>query len=397
MLLAALLGAGVPAQEWVARVRKLALPEGSFEISITDAIRGTLACKKVDVMCEGPQIERHLHDVIDIIERSDISVKAKDLAARIFNALAAAEARVHGVSQESVHFHEVGAIDAIVDVVGFCVGYDLLDIERSYASALPLGAGVVRTAHGLLPVPGPAVLNLLSSARVPTMSTEIDYECLTPTAAAILTTVVEQWGAAPAMQGIDGIGYGAGTRNDQRWPNAVRLLVGQCSQIDKNGAEAAFASENIAIIEANLDDLSPQVMSFAMDRLFEAGALDVVLIPAVMKKGRSGNVLSVLCHPDDVRKLQELVLAETSTIGVRTYPATRLLADRSWEPIALSRGGTVRVKLAFDRAGNLVNAQPEYEDCALYATKYGIPLKQVVSEAVAAFHQRRAGLPQRSS
>lgn len=392
MLLGALIAAGAPVQEWLAQVRGIALPAGSFEISVGDVIRGTIACKKVDVNCASQKVERHLSEIVGIIDGSEISDKSKTLAKGIFRAIADAEAKVHGKPVEAVHFHEVGAVDAIVDIVGFAIAYDLLRIERSYASAVPLGAGTVSTEHGLLPVPGPAVLNLLAGAQAPTRSSPIDYECLTPTGAAILASVVDVWGAAPAMGKIYGIGYGAGSKDDRRWPNAVRVMLGELAGEEQESIRPSrFRSEDIAVIEANLDDFSPQALSYAVDRLFEAGALDVAVIPAVMKKGRSGQIMSVLCRPDETGRFEELILSETSTIGVRAHRATRLLAARRWQPVVLSRGDSVRIKLAVDESGNLVNAQPEYEDCAAYATKYGVPLKLVLNEAISLFLTDHAG------
>ena len=238
----------------------------------------------------------------------------------------------------------------------------------------------MKTEHGTIPVPAPAVVNLLATTPVPIISSPIDYECLTPTAAAILTTVVENWGTAPALDKIIGIGYGAGTRESSEWPNVVRVMLGE-----KASTPSRFVSEQISIIEANLDDFSPQALAYTSEKLFAAGALDVAVIPAVMKKGRSGHFLSVICQPERQLPLQELILTETSTLGVRAYPAERLIAQRVWHPVAMAQGGTVRIKVALDTQHRTVNLQPEYEDCASYATAHNIPLKEVIAEALAKY------------
>jgi uncharacterized protein (TIGR00299 family) protein len=386
MLVGALLAAGLPAEPWLNELRKIALPQGSFAVSISPTNRCTIACTKVFVDCRHEHAERHLSEIVEIIDSSEINPGAKELSKRIFGRLADAESKVHGIPTEAVHFHEVGALDAIVDIIGFAIGYQILGIETSHASALPLGSGVVKTEHGLLPVPGPAVLNLLATAGVPTCQSEIDYECLTPTGAAILTSVVTAWGKFPSMTSIYSTGYGAGHKDPPGWPNAVRVTLGESlATTTAIPSSPRFASEQIAIVEANLDDSPPQTIAYAVERIFEAGALDVTVTPVLMKKGRSGHLLTLLCKPDEQTKFQELLMLETSTLGARTYNASRLLANRQWRTVALEHGQTVRIKIALDENGALINAQPEFADCAEYATKYGVPLKQVLAEAIAKF------------
>lgn len=389
MLVAALLGAGLPQEEWLANVHKIALPEGTFSVKFSDVFRSSVAAKKIDVECPGTQEERHLCDIAEIISSSQISQGAKALSLAIFERLARAEAQVHGVTPDEVHFHELGAIDAIVDIVGFAIGYHLLGIEASYASPLPLGSGTVSTEHGLFPVPGPAVVNLLKDANVPTSANPIDFECLTPTGAAILTAVAQGWGAAPAMDRIIASGYGAGSKDCPAWPNVSRVVIGDARA--SAGGSTRFDSEAVAVVEANLDDFSPQSLAYAVERLLEAGALDAYVVPAVMKKGRSGHLLSVVCRPEDKTRIQELILAETSTIGVRAHESQRLVAKREWHEVRLSRG-TVRIKAARDLSGKVINAQPEYEDCAAYATRYGVPLKDVLAEAIAEFAKNSSAI-----
>lgn len=387
MLLGALLGAGLPEAEWKAELSKIALPQNGFTLTIEDVVRCTIASKllTVEESVHHKHYERHLTEILEIISRSVIAQEAKDLASQIFIKLGEAEAKVHGVPVAQIHFHELGAIDAIVDIVGFAVGYHMLGIDESYCSLLPLGSGTVKTRHGLFPVPGPAVALLLSEAQVPTVKTDIAYECLTPTAAAILTTITRSWGGPPAMT-INNIGYGAGNRDPVVFPNVLRLLLGksQTMQGTESGGDKTtnLQKELVFILEANLDDFTPQALSYATERLFEAGALDVAVLPAVMKKGRSGHLLSVISPPERKEILEELILRETSTLGVRSHMCERRISDREWKEVMLSAGSKVRIKLARDRLGAIINAQPEYDDCASYAISYGVPLKEVFAEAL---------------
>ena len=387
MLLASLIGCGLPQDKLIIELNKIALPRGSFTLAVYDTTRCSLASKKVDVICTGQTEERHLSAIAEIIEKSSISQAARKLSLRIFKRLAQAEALVHGVTIDEVHFHEVGAIDAIVDIVGFAIAYDLLEIESAYVSPLPLGSGTVKTEHGIFPVPGPAVVNLTQEAKAPTKASTINYECLTPTGAAILTTVAQRWGGPPEMDEILATCYGAGTIDSTKYPNICRLFLGTCQQVDKT-VSSRFESESIIAIEANLDDFSPQAIAYTVERLFESGALDVFVMPAVMKKGRSGHLLSVICKPENQLRIAELILSETSTIGVRSHHANRLIAQREWHPVTLSLGTAVRIKVARDLLGQIVNAQPEYEDCAHYATTHGVPLKMVLAEAMAEFQKQ---------
>jgi hypothetical protein len=288
------------------------------------------------------------------------------------------------VKPEDVHFHEVGAIDAIVDIVGFSIGYDLLGIEKSFCSAVAIGAGKCCTEHGLLPVPGPATLYLLSEANAAIANSTIDFECLTPTGAAILCEIASDWGTQPGFASIDRVGYGAGSKDPGAWPNACRVVLGTAG-----GASAArFDTETVVVLEANIDDLNPQTLSFTMERLLAAGALDAFITPVLMKKGRSGHLLTVLCRESDRQAMEQLIMTETSTLGVRGHQAQRCVARREWSEVTLERGDSVRIKIARDTTGAIINIQPEYEDCAAYATKYGLPLKDVLTEAMVRFNKQ---------
>lgn len=312
--------------------------------------------------------------------------------------LADAESKVHGVPPEEVHFHEVGAIDAVVDIVGFAIGYDLLGIERSYCSAVAVGSGRVRTQHGIFPVPGPATVYLLTESGATIAPSDIDFECLTPTGAAILCEIAAEWGRQPQFDRVSLAGYGAGTKDPADHPNVCRVLIGEsksnalslvrddeppiASRAVREPVPGRFACEKIAVIEANLDDISPQLLGHTMEKLFSEGALDVTLTPVLMKKGRPGHTLTVLSTIENQTRLQELILTETTTIGVRAYHAERLVAQRKWEPVTLKSGRTIRIKLALDSRGQVINAQPEFEDCAETSRATGLALKDIILDAM---------------
>lgn len=331
---------------------------------------------------------RGLSEILRIIENSSIKPAAKTLATEIFTRLGMAEAKVHGTTPDQVHFHEVGAVDAIVDIVGFAIGYDLMGIERSVVSALPVGSGTIASMHGEFPVPGPATLELLRESRAPLAQTPIDYECLTPTGAAILTTIAERFGSQPDMSAIDAIGYGAGSLNPAAHPNVCRIVIGQSvpkKGSEKNAPSARYRSELVAVVECNFDDLSPQVISYTSEKLLAEGVLDVFVTPCTMKKGRSGHMLSVLCRMEDELRVKEILLAETSTLGVRSSVTERLIAERETKKVDVKTGDaeaqSVRVKIGKDLDGNVINVQPEFEDCASVARSTGTPLKEVLSAA----------------
>ena len=329
---------------------------------------------------------RGLSEITAIIQNSGISSRAKQLATNIFQRLGRAEARVHAVSIEEVHFHEVGAIDAIVDIVGFAIAYDLAEIESSTCTAVPLGNGTVKTEHGNFPIPAPAVVELLHEAGALTSGLAVPFECLTPTGAAILCEIAERWGSAPAFDKIGATGYGAGTKDPKDWPNVVRILIGRGAPKSVSDlAPVSFESEVISVIEANVDDQSPQAISFALEKILSAGALDVFTTAVTMKKSRSAHLLTVICRPEDETRFQEMILRETTSIGVRSRRENRLFAARRWQELTVD-DLKVRVKLAFDKLGNLINAQPEFEDIALFSQRMGITIKEAQNRVMAAYY-----------
>lgn len=316
---------------------------------------------------------RGLKEIRQIIKKAAISGTAKATAIRIFEALGQAEAEIHSTSIEKVHFHEVGAVDAMVDIVCSAVGAEALGVDEWVCSALNVGGGTVKCAHGTLPVPAPATLKLLRDA--PVYSSGPQVELVTPTGAAIVKTLAARFGSFPAMK-IEKAGYGAGTRDFHEHPNVLRLSVGESAAV----AGTSTSREAITVLEANLDDLNPQVLAYAMEKLLAEGALDVFSVPVQMKKGRSGALLTVLCRQEDAGRLTKLVFAETTTLGVRRREEQRQTLARRWETVKTS-WGDVRIKIA-SMNGSVSNYAPEYEDCRAAAEAHHVPLKHVMEEAV---------------
>lgn len=333
-------------------------------------------------------VHRSLSSITQLIQSSRLTSEVKDLALRIFHRLGVAESKVHGVPVDEIHFHEVGAIDAIVDIVGFAIAYVELGIEQAYVSALPLGTGTVKTMHGLFPVPGPATLNLLAEVSAPTRDLNVGFECLTPTGAAILTTCAHAFGAAPAFEHIAHIGYGAGTLDPKDHPNVVRLILGESRQGETQRVQSFSAipavtkvdscnAEIVTVIECNIDDCSPQIIAYTAEQLLAAGALDITIKPCVMKKGRPGYELSVVAGSDSRESLSQIILKETTTLGVRSYMCERLTLEREFKEVKIGER-TIRVKIARDAAGKILNMHPEYDDCVKVAQQTGMALKEVI-------------------
>ena len=326
---------------------------------------------------------RGLKEIHEIIGRAAISQLAKDRAIRIFEALGEAEARVHNTQVEKIHFHEVGAVDAIVDIVCASVGSDSLGVDQWVCSPLNLGGGVVECAHGTFPIPAPATLDLLRGA--PVYSGEIQKELVTPTGAAIVHVLAAKFGPFPRME-TQKIGYGAGSRSFQSFPNVLRLSVGQSTLGQEQPSPAI---EEIAILEANVDDMTPQVFGYVMERALAAGALDVFGTSVQMKKNRPGVLLTVLCTPDKSHELTQLIFAETTTLGVRMRQEVRAALTRLYVTVQTKWGG-VRVKLA-KLNGTVSNYAPEYEDCRRIAEQQRVPLKTVLQEAIKIYLETENG------
>src|SRR5580704_13553704 len=319
---------------------------------------------------------RGLTEIREIISKAEISDAAKKTAVAIFEALGMAEAKIHATSIEKVHFHEVGAVDAMVDIVCAAVGSEALGVEEIICSPLNVGGGTVRCAHGTFPVPAPATVELLEGA--PVYSSGVQAELVTPTGAAIVKILARRFAAFPEMR-IDKSGYGAGSRDFPGHPNVVRLTIGEAAST----LAAKTASDTVTVLEANLDDLNPQVFGYVMDRLFEEGALDAFGVPVQMKKNRPGTLLTVLCKPEDAGKLAQLIFTETTTLGVRRRDEMRQTLARRWENVG-TQWGEVRIKIA-SMNGTVTNYAPEYEDCRRIAAEHHVPLKTVMQEAARAY------------
>lgn len=315
---------------------------------------------------------RGLSEIRKIICAARISESAKKTATAIFEALGAAEAKIHNMPIESVHFHEVGAVDAIVDIVCAAVGSEALDVDEIVCSPLNVGGGTVKCAHGTFPVPAPATVELLKHA--PVYSSGVQAELVTPTGAAVVKTLARRFAAFPEMK-IEKSGYGAGSREFAEHPNVLRLVIGEGAA----KTEAKTTSETITLLEANLDDLNPQVFGYVLDRLLEEGALDAFGMPVQMKKNRPGTLLSVMCKPEDASKLTQLLFTETTTLGVRRRDEVRQILARRWENVR-TQWGEVRIKIA-SMNGTVTNYAPEYEDCRRIAAEHRVPLKTVMQEA----------------
>ena len=319
---------------------------------------------------------RGLTEIRAIIGKAAISDATKKTAISIFEALGAAEAKIHATSVEKVHFHEVGAVDAMVDIVCAAVGAEALGVDEIVCSPLNVGGGTVKCAHGTFPVPAPATVELLKDA--PVYSSGVQAELVTPTGAAIVKTLARRFAAFPAMK-VEKSGYGAGSRDFPGHPNVVRLTVGEAAST----LAAKTASEMVTVLEANLDDLNPQVFGYVMDRLLEEGALDAFGMPVQMKKNRPGTLLTVLCKPEDASKLTQLIFTETTTLGVRRRDEVRQTLSRRWENVR-TQWGEVRIKIA-SMNGTITNYAPEYEDCRRIAAEHRVPLKTVMQEAARAY------------
>jgi uncharacterized protein (TIGR00299 family) protein len=378
MTLAALVDAGVDPRAIQEAVASLGLP---CELSFETVHRGGFRATYAKVVTPHEHAHRHWHHIEAIIDKGRLTERQKDLAKRVFLKLGEAEARVHGVDLSKIHFHEVGAVDSIVDIVGSCVGLDLLGVDRFEASPVPPGRGWIKAAHGRMPLPAPATAELLRG--VPLAESMVDGEMTTPTGAAILTTVVERFTSFPAMT-IESIGLGAGTREVHEQANIVRLFVGT--------VDLPPSSDRVWVLETNLDDLPGEVVGYTMTRLMDAGALDAFVTPIQMKKNRPGVMLSILCDEPRIPALEEILFRETTTLGIRRYPVSRHKLKRQAMEVE-TPVGRVRGKLGWlgDRPPTF---SPEYDDCARIAAERGVPLREVYDAAHAAYAgQINAGAP----
>ena len=377
MFAGALLDAGLPLEEVQRQLAGLHLPE-EVRLETRETHKGALRARSFEVhAAHEPHGHRHPADIYALIEQSGLSPRAQHTSRMIFEKLAQAEARVHGIAVENVHFHEVGALDSIVDILTAAIGLEYFGIERLYASALPLGSGQIESQHGLLPLPAPATLELLRMANAPTIPSNATVELITPTGAAILAALAtfEQ----PALR-ITAAGTGAGQR-DLPWPNVFRLILGE-------GAEpsaAVRAGSGMVVMETNIDDMNPEIFDHVMRHLFSAGALDVYLTTITMKKNRPAAMLSVIARREHEAALADLILRETSTFGLRVQPIYRYEAERTFRSVQTAYGEvTLKLKLL---NGQVVQMAPEYEVCARLADEQAVPVMEIYRAALLAGEQ----------
>jgi uncharacterized protein (TIGR00299 family) protein len=373
MCLGALVSAGWPAASLEDLPRRLRL-EG-VRVAVSETRRGPFAATRVEVSAPGQQPHRHLRHIEDIITAADLPDAVRERAISVFRRLAEAEAEVHGSTPEKVHFHEVGAVDALVDVVGTVLGLHELGVARVFGTPLPLGGGMVNSEHGLIPVPAPATALLLRGA--PVRASNIEAELVTPTGAALLTTLVTSWESPPPHR-LESVGTGAGSRDLAQQPNVLRVLIGDLDA-------PAPMRRPVAVLETALDDDNPQYVAELMSRLLVEGALDAMLVPTVMKKGRSGLLLVVVAEPDHAERFALRLLSETSTLGVRVRHDERYELHRSLQSVETAFGA-VKLKVAQLPEGGS-RAMPEFESVRAAAERAGRPLREVAEAALAAWSQ----------
>lgn len=420
MTIGALIDLGVDFAALQAELEKLRLP--GYRLAVEQVSRANIAGTKFHVLLEGDEHHHHDHahdhahdhghhhhhhhhghehshghshehsheqrnysDICTLLDNSELSPWVKNTAKDIFYRLAAAEGSVHGMSPEQVHFHEVGAVDAIVDIVGACIGFELLGVELFLCSPLHVGQGFVQCAHGSFPIPAPGTVELLKGA--PIYSTEIEGELVTPTGAAIVSTLCSDFVQLPEMR-VERIGYGAGSKDFEGFPNVLRLLYGDIivnEEVDTS--VVAAQTETVVVIEANIDDMNPQIYGYVMDRLLTEGALDIYYTPIQMKKNRPGTLLTVLAPRSAVERVISLLFRETTTLGLRYYETKRRVLDRQTFTVE-TPFGDVDVKVALE-GSTIINAMPEYENCAALARQADVPLAEVQAAALTVFKEQR--------
>jgi uncharacterized protein (TIGR00299 family) protein len=370
MILGALIAAGIDMESLKAELQKMEIPDFDLEVEIVD--RSGIASTHVNVRVPTESKHRHLRDIEQIITNSEVSDSVKSRSTAIFRRLADAEAKVHGIAAEKVHFHEVGGMDAIVDVVGACIGFEMLGIEAFSCSKIHLGSGFVEMEHGKFPVPPPAVAELLRG--VPVYSTEIEGELITPTGAAIISTLCDSYGTLPEIK-VEQTVYGAGTRAYEKFPNSLRILIGETTD-----EKQSTISEQLILLQTNIDDASPQILGFVMERAFELGANDCWFTPIQMKKNRPATMLSVLCSEEKKHQITELIYRETTSLGVREQPLLRDALTREVVQVN-TEYGSIEVKLGI-LDGKIVNTMPEYDQVQQAARTHSVPFSKVRDAAL---------------
>lgn len=385
MFLGALIHLGVDIDYIQSELNKINLSNYSINVELVK--KNSLQGIKFNVNYSEEQPHRHLRDIVKLIETSPLNSRVKKISLDAFQLLASAEAKIHGTSVEKVHFHEVGAIDSIIDIVGAAIALDLLDVEFIYSSPVPLGNGFVHCQHGLIPVPAPATLELIQQAGIPITQTKVQGELVgelvTPTGAALLAVLVKEFGSSP-LKSITQIGYGAGSK-DLPIPNLLRVTLGEIDQgsktlcFDEKSFTSTLNQDEVILLETNIDDMNPEYYPFLFEKALSLGALDIFLTPVIMKKGRPGNILTVVCHPSDLDKMTELILKETSSLGIRYRREQRFKSYKHMITTQLN-GQHIKVKYTTTKDNVILNIAPEYEDCKNAALATGISLKEIYDE-----------------
>jgi uncharacterized protein (TIGR00299 family) protein len=382
MIVASLLDAGAPAD--VLRERLDALGLSGYRLTIDKVSKRGIAASRYLVELDESQKHphRHLKHIFQILDAGRLPASVLDKSKRVFTRLAEAEAAVHNSTIEKVHFHEVGAIDAVLDIVGAVSALELLGVEEVHCSPVVVGSGTVMCDHGLLPVPPPAVAKLLEG--VPVVPTTEDGELLTPTAAALLTTLSVRFGPPPPMT-VRSVGYGAGMKDTKGLPNVLRVTIGEIETAPGPGSAEGLDTDSVTVLETNIDDATAQVVGHCLTQLMEAGALDAYTMPISMKKWRTGLLLTVLCQEGDVHRMQDIIFRETPTLGIRRHRAERIKLARRQETVETPYG-PIAVKVG--QRGTHSTATPEYDACRAAAVKHGVPLRSVIAAAEAAWNAR---------
>ena len=367
MFLGAMLDAGLPRRSLDQMIRSLGIP--GIRLEVRSESRKGIQGKRAVIHDKTKKTERHLSDILRLIKKAKVAPAVFKNARSIFELLAKAEAKVHGTSIGDVHFHEVGAIDSIVDILGACVAMDEMGIQKLYVSEIPLGSGIQKTEHGAWPMPGAATLELLKG--IPVIQDGRQGELTTPTGAALVRHFASGFGKMPVMR-VSSVGYGCGSRDDAERPNVARIIIGEEASKE--------CSDQVLLIETNIDDMNPQYFSYVLDRLFEAGALDVYLTPIHMKELRAGVVLSVMAKPEDQEVMADIIFQETTSIGVRTQVLDRMKLERKIISVMIGKS-KIPVKVSFHH-GKPITFSPEFQDVQRLAKKTGRSLKDLSFEAV---------------
>jgi len=376
MILGALIDAGVPAEKLAEMLSGLKLDE--FELIAAPTEKNGFQATKVDIQVGEQPPERHLREILEVIRNSSLPISIQNRAIQIFQKIASVEAGIHNKPVDQIHLHELGGTDTIVDVTGALLALDFLGISHIYSSPIPLGSGFIKGAHGQIPLPAPATMGLLEG--LPVRRTEIKAELITPTGAALLAELVEDFSPPPEMK-IEAIGYGAGTR-DLPLPNLLRVMIGETAETDNQNRE------ELILLESNLDDLNPEIYPYVMESLFKAGALDVCLVPVQMKKNRPGTQIQVLVEIQRAEDMREILFQETSTLGIRQTKVNRYSLPRKIQEVSTSFG-IVKIKVAGEGT-KFQKASPEYEDCQKLARENDIPIQKVYQEALKAYHEQNS-------